>query len=182
MSSIPVNFPEGHIVADPDDSFEIGLGPFYTPQNDTDHSVMFVAEERHLNASHVVHGALLMTLADLAICYTARQGYPGERALTVSMNADFVDGGLLGEFIVAEAEVIRRTGSFVFMRTQVTAQPPQADGAPQANAAPQAKAEPQADGAPQADGTPRAKAEPQANAEPRVLLNVSGVVKRIWPR
>lgn len=152
MSSIPADFPQGHIVADPDDSFEVGLGPFYTPDRETDHSVMFVAEARHLNASNVVHGALLMTLADLAICYTARQGYPGERALTVSMNADFVDGGLLGEFIVAEAEVIRRTGSFVFMRTQVTAQPLQADAAPQADTA------------------------------PRVLLNVSGVVKRIRPR
>ena len=106
MSSIPANFPVGHTIADPDDTFEVGLGPFYTPDNDTDHSVMFVAEARHVNAHNVVHGALLMTLADLAICYTARQGYPGESALTVSMNADFVDGGLLGEFIVAQAEVM----------------------------------------------------------------------------
>jgi acyl-coenzyme A thioesterase PaaI-like protein len=170
MSSIPANFPEGHIVADPDDTFEVGLGPFYTPDNDRDHSVMFVAEQRHINASKVVHGALLMTLADLAICYTARQGYPGERALTVSMNADFVDGGQVGEFIVAKAEVIRRTGSFVFMRTQVIARPPQANAAPQANAEPQADAEPQA------------KAAPQERAESRVLLNVSGVVKRLKPR
>ena len=133
MTEIPPEFlkktfPAGHVIADPDDRFEVSLGPFYTPDNGTDHSVMFLAEQRHLNASNVVHGALLMTLADLAICYTARQGYPGERSLTISMNADFVDGGLLGELIVAEAEVIRRTGSFVFMRTQVTAQPAQSIG------------------------------------------------------
>lgn len=139
MSAIPPDFPAAYVVADPEDTFEVGVGPFYTPDNDRDHSVMFIAEERHMNASQVVHGALLMTLADLALCYTARQGYPGERALTVSMNADFVDGGLVGELIAAKAEVIRRTGSFVFMRTQVM-------------------------------------------AGGRVLLNVSGVIKRIKPR
>ncbi len=139
MTSIPPDFPAGHSIADPEDNFEISVGPFYTPDDEHDHRVMFQAEQRHINATGVVHGGLLMTMADLAICYTARQGFPDERTITVSMNSDFVDGGKLGEFIVAQAEVIRRTGSFVFMRTQVI-------------------------------------------TGDRVLLNVSGVVKRIKPR
>ncbi|MCZ6841915.1 MAG: PaaI family thioesterase [SAR324 cluster bacterium] len=120
MTAIPGGFPAGYSIADPEDTFELGAGPFYCPDDaDGDPRIVMLAEPRHINATGVIHGGLLMTMADLAICYTARQGYPEERAITVSMNSDFVDSGKLGDFVEARAEVVRRTGSFVFMRAQI---------------------------------------------------------------
>ena len=120
-AAAPPDFPAGHFIADPDDTFERGAGPFYCPDDaDGDPRIVMLAEARHINGTGFVHGGLLMTMADLAMCYTARQGYPDERAITVSMHSDFVDSGSLGDFVVARAEVIRRTGSFVFMAVRIS--------------------------------------------------------------
>ena len=120
MSEKTPDFPAGFTIADPEDTFENGTGPFYRPEpDDGDLRIVVRAEERHMNATGVVHGGLLMTMADLALCYTGRQGYGGERCITISMNSDFLDGGRLGDLIEARAEVLRRTGSLVFARAKV---------------------------------------------------------------
>ncbi len=115
-------FPKGYYVFDPVDPFENGAGPFYCPEaDDGDPRIVFRAEPRHCNTAGALHGGLLMTLADLTLCATACRGLAGERAITVAINAEFVAAGFAGDLIVARAEVVRRTGSLVFLRGQLTA-------------------------------------------------------------
>ena len=108
------------MIADPLDTFEQGTGPFYAlPDDGADPCIFARIEPRHLNATGVVHGGLLMTMADLALAYTARRGAENERTVTVSLNCEFLEGGREGEFLQARAEILRRTGALVFGRAQV---------------------------------------------------------------
>lgn len=114
--------PPGYRVADPTDPFEMESGPFYMPEaDDGDLHFLFMAEPRHCNSFGVIHGGALMTLADLALCATAHKGSDDEGAITVSMNTDFVGPGHEGDLVTARAEVLRQTGSLVFMRCLVSA-------------------------------------------------------------
>ena len=120
MADSDGDFPDGYRVFDPIDPFENGAGPFYCPnRDDGDPRFVFLAEPRHCNTGGVLHGGLLMTLADLALCATACRDLPEERAITVAMNTEFVAAGVAGDLVVARGEVIRRTGSLVFLRGQV---------------------------------------------------------------
>ncbi len=122
MTDRPADFPDAYRVTDPTDPFETGAGPFFSPIDDGgDPRVVLDAGPGHCNAHRSIHGGLLMTMADLTLCVEAVRDFPGEHALTVSMNTEFVAGGREGDFTVARAEVVRRTGSLVFLRGQITA-------------------------------------------------------------
>jgi uncharacterized protein (TIGR00369 family) len=114
--------PSGYKIADTTDPFEVATGPFYCPEavEEPPH-FLFRAEPRHCNAFGVIHGGALMTLADLALCATAHHGHDDEGAITVSMNTDFLAAGHEGDLVTARAEVLRRSGSLVFMRCIVSA-------------------------------------------------------------
>ena len=118
------DFPDGYRIADPTDPFELDAGPFFRP-TDEDLPPEFVlrAEARHCNAFGIVHGGLLMTLTDHAMCATSRTDMRDHSVATVSYNSEFLAPARAGELIVARAECLRRTGSFAFMRALV-----QADG------------------------------------------------------
>lgn len=120
MADPDADFPVGYSVFDPVDPFENGAGPFYCPdRDDGDPRFVFLAAPRHCNTGGALHGGLLMTLADLALCATACRDFPEERAITVSMTTEFVAAGFAGDLVVARGEVTRRTGSLVFLRGQV---------------------------------------------------------------
>lgn len=116
----PTDFPRAYRVTDPNDPFETGAGPFWSLAGADDPSVVVLLEERHCNSSGGAHGGLLVTMADLAICAEACRGMPNERAVTVSLDASFVDGARTGEFLVARAELVRRTRSLCFVQCRVT--------------------------------------------------------------
>ena len=62
-----------------------------------------------------------MTMADMALCAACRDGLDGERAITVSLNSEFLSAGFEGDFIVAKAELTRRGRSMAFARCLITA-------------------------------------------------------------
>lgn len=92
--------------ADPD-----GMGAHYA----------FVAEPKHMNDAGSVHGGMLMTFADIAMSRTARLGNNALACNTVSMSADFVGPGRLGDVIEARVKVARRTRTLVFQSAEITA-------------------------------------------------------------
>jgi len=121
MSLVPADFPAAYRISDPIDPHEIATGPFYEPLDPAgDPRVVLLVEEKHTNSSGLTHGGLLMTMADLTLCAAAREGLPGERAITVQLDAQFTDAGQAGDFLVARAEVVRRGGRLIFVRGQIT--------------------------------------------------------------
>lgn len=115
-------FPRGYRIIDARDPFETAAGPFYAPEDRSEPlRVLLRAEAKHCNASGVIHGGMLTTMADVTLCAQAVWDNPEERAVTVSLTSDFVDAGREGDFLEARAEIVRRTGSLVFARGRIAA-------------------------------------------------------------
>ncbi len=122
MTAVPADFPSAYYILDPDDHYEMNTGPFYSPVEPADDPrFVLLVEEKHCNSGGVVHGGLLMAMADLTLCAAAREGLPDERAITVQLDAQFISAGKVGNFLVARAEIVRRGGRIVFVRGEIAA-------------------------------------------------------------
>ena len=108
--------PTGYSEYGYNDAFEELVGPLgYKVEGDTI-SLAFRADARHRNTGDTVHGGMLMTFADFALCLTAVWNQPGERCVTVSLNSEFVAAGREGDLVESVCEVVRRTRSLTFVR------------------------------------------------------------------
>ena len=116
-----VSLPSDYQVYEYDDPFEDHVGPLGDKVVDGTITFAFLADARHRNTAGTVHGGMLMTFADFALCLTATWDQPGEKCVTVSCNSEFVAPGRPGDLIEASGEVVRRTKSLTFVRGQVYA-------------------------------------------------------------
>ena len=110
------DMPAGFYILDPDDPFEMTTGPFFAREDDDARTYAFRMEKRHANAGGAIHGGALMTFADFAICAEAVRGFPGEAPITISFSSEFIAPVETGSLIETRPEILRRTGSLVFMR------------------------------------------------------------------
>lgn len=113
--------PAGYEAYAYEDPFEDHVGPLGYKIDGNRISFAFQADGRHANTGGTLHGGMLMTFADFALCLTAIHGLPGERCVTVSLSCEFTAPGEVGDFVESTAEVVRRTRSLTFVRGQVTA-------------------------------------------------------------
>lgn len=81
--------------------------------------VGLLAEEIHANEYGMVHGGVLMMLADAGLCMNSRWPNPGEGSITVSMTTNFVAGANIGEFLETRSSVVRRTRGFSFVNCDI---------------------------------------------------------------
>lgn len=79
----------------------------------------FVVEPKHLNRAGILHGGMLMTFADQSMAMTARRATGGKRHTTIELNTQFIGMGKLGDFVEAQADVVRATRSLVFMQVKM---------------------------------------------------------------
>ena len=117
-----MHIPEGYRLFEFVDPFEELIGPLCFKE-DPDGRVRFAFEAapQHANTSGQIHGGMLMTFADYALCLAAIHGLPDERCVTVSLTCEFTAPGEVGDLIESAAEVVRRARSLTFVRGQVTA-------------------------------------------------------------
>ncbi|HEY0293239.1 MAG TPA: PaaI family thioesterase [Hansschlegelia sp.] len=93
------------------------VGPIHQRREaDGVRSFAFVAQPKHANLIGVVHGGMLMTLADRALGLTAWDAAEGRPSVTIQFDMHFVSAARMGEFVELKPEVLRRTSSLVFMR------------------------------------------------------------------
>ena len=111
--------PEGWKLQTLSTHFGTHSGPFYFREGDAP-GVGFFSEERHTNIANFVHGGMLLTLADMALWDIARRRIGPFRAVTLTLNSEFIAPGPLGAFIEAGGEVLRATRSLIFVRGLVT--------------------------------------------------------------
>lgn len=103
------------------DPAEDHIGPFfYRESRDSREGTegfecAFIAESKNCNVNGLVHGGVLMTFADFALCIAATDHYDEESCATVSFNADFVAAASQGELVSCSPKVTRKTGSLVFV-------------------------------------------------------------------
>jgi len=95
------------------------VGPIWRREDGDRLRFGFVVAPKHLNRSGNLHGGMLMTLADQAMALTGRKATGNKRHATIELNIQFVDAVRLGDFVEAQAEVVRATRSLVFMQAKM---------------------------------------------------------------
>lgn len=101
------------------DPFEDHAGPFFFRQHENGRvTCAFEAEARHCNGGGFLHGGLLLSFADYSLFAIGRSVLQ-DPSVTLSLNGEFTAAAGAGEFIEARGEIVRNTGSMVFLRGQV---------------------------------------------------------------
>jgi acyl-coenzyme A thioesterase PaaI-like protein len=116
-----VTFPAGYDTDKGQDPAEDHIGPFYYRLLDGEYEFAFLAGPEHANANDTLHGGVMMTFADYSLCMVATDGYENESCVTVSFSSEFIAAAEVGQVITCKAEVVRKTGSMVFVRGDVRA-------------------------------------------------------------
>lgn len=107
--------PAGYL-PDPElDPAETHVGPFLRREGPEGLSIALVVAPHHCNEHGSLHGGVQMALADYTVGATARYG-TDDATVTVAFDAQFVDTAVVGDVIEGRAEVVRRTGSLVFVQ------------------------------------------------------------------
>ena len=107
------------------DAFNAHAGPFYYRlQEDGTPVCAMRVEARHLNGGGVLHGGAIMTFADYSL-YVFAAALGEARMVTVSFSGEFVGAVQEGAVVECTGEVIRSTGSMIFLRGLM-----KTDGAP----------------------------------------------------
>ncbi len=112
--------PEGWGLHPHTGTFSGHAGPFYF-REDGIPGVGFFSEPHHANQAGIVHGGALLTLADMAlfnICFCALGPF---KAVTVTLNSEFMAPGPIGAFIEATGETVKTGKSLLFVRGLVAA-------------------------------------------------------------
>ena len=114
------DIPDGFVRHDADDPYEVHNALHYIhDRGDGSVEVGLLATELHANEYGAVHGGVMMMLADAGLCMNSRWHDSEEGAVTVSINNDFVAKAQVGEFLQTRSTVVRRTGSYSFMRCDI---------------------------------------------------------------
>jgi len=102
--------------------FSAVLGPLWSRGTaGVDRAVGFLADARHVNNRHTVHGGALMTFADIALGWVAADALGHHRCVTAQLALQFVASPRVGEFVFCQAELVRCTSQLAFMRGLITA-------------------------------------------------------------
>ncbi len=120
--------PPAYIDAPPPEGFEplgfgAGFGAFFGPAYWRPGSTRFGfrVSPRHINLFGFCHGGALATFADYQLAPLRRAGLAqGPFAPTLSLNMDFLGPARLGEWIEAEAVLLRSTSRYLFTQALLT--------------------------------------------------------------
>ncbi|MFN3960419.1 MAG: PaaI family thioesterase [Parvularculaceae bacterium] len=117
-NDLPDSVPAGWTLQTLGDTFSGRAGPFYFRDGDGP-GVGFLSEPRHANVGGMIHGGALLTLADMSLWDICRRAAGPFKAVTLTMNAEFVAPGPIGRFIHATGEALRIGRSVMFARGEV---------------------------------------------------------------
>ena len=95
------------------------VGPIWMREEGEHLRFGFVVAPKHLNRAGNLHGGMLMTLADQSMAIAARKATGAKRHATIELNTQFIGSVQLGQFVEAQAEVVRATRSVVFMEVKM---------------------------------------------------------------
>ncbi|HEY2032276.1 MAG TPA: PaaI family thioesterase, partial [Rhizomicrobium sp.] len=92
------------------------VGPLYEIGEKLDRRYAFIVDERHVNLHGVIHGGMLMTLADMTMGQAAWDACDHADVVTLNVQSQFIRGARLGEIVEVQPQLTRRTRSIIFLR------------------------------------------------------------------
>ena len=116
MTAAPEGFTEVRLI----DPFEIHVGPAFAQGEPGARRYAFQVRPEHCNMRGVVHGGMLMTLADMTLGQAVWDVTDKAPSVTLNMQSQFLKSAKAGDWIEVVPELTRRTRAFVFMRGDFT--------------------------------------------------------------
>jgi uncharacterized protein (TIGR00369 family) len=110
--------PAGYTAVFGETGFNKHVGPIWRAPDGAE--FLFDVRDVHLNGGGALHGGMAMALADVVMGRTVRDALNDGRALTISLNCDFVGPAKLGDRVRGTARITRRTRSIVFIAGDLT--------------------------------------------------------------
>ena len=110
--------PAGYTAVFADTGFNGYVGPVWQSADKSE--FLFDIRAEHLNGGGALHGGMMMALADIVMGRTVRDALDDARALTISLNCDFIGPSKLGERVRGTATITRKTRSIVFINCELT--------------------------------------------------------------
>jgi acyl-coenzyme A thioesterase PaaI-like protein len=98
------------------DPFEIHLGPVFETGERGARRFFLEIDSRHVNGRGVVHGATLMSFADLALGQAAWDVTDHASVVTLNMQSQFLKSAGIGDVVSVLPQLVRRTRSMLFLR------------------------------------------------------------------
>ena len=114
--STPTGYDQVRLV----DPFEIHVGPAFVRGERGRRRYALEARADHCNMRGVVHGGMLMTLADMMLGQAVWDATDNAACVTMNMQVQFLKPAKAGDLIEVEPDITRRTRSLVFMRGDFT--------------------------------------------------------------
>jgi len=120
MSPAATSVPEGFVRVESADPYERHNALDYIHElGEGRVEVGLMADERHANEYGMVHGGVMMMLADAALCMNSRWPDKREGAITISVTSNFVSAAKEGDFLQTRSAVTRRTRNLSFVTSDV---------------------------------------------------------------
>lgn len=95
------------------------VGPIWSREEAGEMRYGLLAERRHLNRSHVMHGGMVMTFIDQALGKAAYAASRGRSRVTIQLDTHFAGPIRDGDFAEARCRVVKETQSLMFMTADV---------------------------------------------------------------
>lgn len=105
----------------PADGFSAHTGSVWSRREEGRLAYGFLAGPEHANRQGIVHGGMIMTLADNLLGRTVWETGGVDGCVTMQLNVQFLSAVRMGEFVEARGEVLRRARSVCFVRGMLTA-------------------------------------------------------------
>ena len=112
--------PEGFSEIPGPSQYSVLIGPIYQKDSDPYRCRAIRLQPKHANNAGIVHGGMLMALADTVMGSAAR-GVTGVPSVTVRMTTDFAGPGRIGDWLVATGTVSRETRTLTFVTAELRA-------------------------------------------------------------
>ncbi len=104
----------------PEDDFPGVSGPIWERVEDGNRLFGFLADRRHVNIRGIVHGGMLVTLADHGLGRTVLAHVQPHGCATIQLNTHFMSSVSVGDFVELRPRIVRATRSVVFVHGVAT--------------------------------------------------------------
>jgi uncharacterized protein (TIGR00369 family) len=96
--------------------FMANLGPLWSRREGDEWAYGVIADDTHVNVTGVIHGGMLVSLADQAMSMVVWEAMERTPCVTIQLDTQFLSAARPGDFIQARSRVIRKTRSLVFVQ------------------------------------------------------------------
>ena len=96
-------------------------GLFFRKVTESEYQFKATVTENHLNAARIAHGGFIAALIDAGAGTAAHRSADNNPCVTISLEIKFISAVRLGQVLMGNAKIQKKTKSLVFLTCELTA-------------------------------------------------------------